>query len=149
MKKLLLVMLVPVLVLGVMSCKAKVPDGDGNPLSLQGYYKTSSGNYKPDLVIAGNQITLLKDEGNISFRTSYDGPKGTNDSGILAVGDEFKITFNSFEDPYGEVGTIKAKVTVLTPMTFKIDTLANEGVKYESYVQNVMLPQPEAVYVKE
>jgi hypothetical protein len=143
MKKLLLVMLVPLLVLGVMGCGAKVPDGDGNPISLQGLWTTESDGV--DLVISGNQVTLLsKTEtylGNIALRTSYSGPHGTNEDGILLEGDEFTITFKWFDKPYDEIGSITCEITAA-------GFTVNE-VKYQKYYQNVMLPKAEDTYKQE
>jgi hypothetical protein len=149
MKKLLLVMLVPVLVLGVMGCGAKLPDGGANPIMLQGYW-TTSGTEDVDLVISGNQITLINPSastylGNIALRTNYDGEKGENESGFLAVGDEFTITFNWFDDPYKEVGKVTAKVTGIN---IGAETFEVTEVQYAAYYQNVMLPQKTAAYTK-
>jgi hypothetical protein len=145
MKKLLLVMLVPLLVLGVMGCGAKVPDGDGNPISLQGYWITD-GTDDVDLVISGNQVTLLSNSatylGNIALRTSYSGPHGTNEDGILQTGDEFTITFKWFDKPYDEIGSIKC--TMDDDENFTVDE-----VKYQKYYQNVMLPSAGASYEKQ
>jgi hypothetical protein len=140
-------MLVPLLVLGVMGCGAKVPDGDGNPISLQGLWETADGDNNVNLVISGNQITLLNDDdasylGNIALRTSYSGPHGENENGILEVGmDDFTITFKWFDKPYDEIGSIKCEITA-AGFTVK-------EVKYQKYYQNVMLPKEGAEYEKQ
>jgi hypothetical protein len=150
MKKLLLVMLVPVLVLGVMGCGAKVPDGGANPIMLQGYWATAA-SQDVDLVISGNQITLINPTtstylGNIALRTSYDGEKGDDESGFLKSGDEFTITFNWFDDPYKEVGKVTAR---MTGVTLGAEQFTVSEVKYAAYYQNVMLPQVGAIYIKQ
>jgi hypothetical protein len=143
MKKLLLVMLVPVLVLGVMGC-GKVPNGDSNPISLQGAW-TTGGSDNVDLVISGNQVTLLSKQtagglGNIALRTSYAGPHGTNEDGILTSG-EFTLTFSWYDKPYDEIGSITCTIADADNFTVK-------SVVYKAYYQNVMLPSAGAAYTK-
>jgi hypothetical protein len=151
MKKLLLVMLVPVLVLGVMSCGAKIPNGDANPLSLQGKWGPTP-NTNVSLIIAGNQITLVSPstssgKGNITLRTNYDGDTGTDDDGILTSGQKFTITFNWYEKPYDEIGYIEA--TANANFTGAGDAFTVNKVVYSAYYQNVMLPAQGTVYTKQ
>jgi hypothetical protein len=163
MKKLLLVMLVPVLVLGVMSCGTKVPDGSPSPVGLQGKWVTPSV-VSPDLIIAGNQVTfLLKASdgsytGNIALRTHYEGEKGDNDSGIFITGaTDSKLTFNWFDEPYKQIGSITFDIISNANIAEFIDDYDGDvttisafmvtGVKYETYYQNVMLPEVGAAYL--
>jgi hypothetical protein len=147
MKKLLLVMLVPVLVLGVMSCGTKVPDGNPSPIGLQAEWEGSGDSV--GLVIAGNQVTLISPSptyvGNIALRTNYDGYKGTNDDGLFtnaaADGGTLTLEFFWFDTPYDKIGHIKADITAE-------DSFTVTEVRYNKYYQNVMLPAEQAVYTK-
>jgi hypothetical protein len=148
MKKLLLVMLVPVLVLGVMGCGAKTPDGSPNPIGLQGLWNPPAGSTSPSLVIAGNEVTLLSNSstylGNIALRTSYNGSKGDADSGIFTTGaTDPEIEFFWFDDPFTKIGSIKFTVPA-GGATFTVTE-----VKYDTYYQNVMLPANTTVYTKQ
>jgi hypothetical protein len=145
MKKLLLVMLVPVLVLGVMGC-GKVQDGAPSPIGLQDVWQS----FDEDagdmglLTISGNQATLFRaSDGNIAFRTSYDGYKGPADSGVFdatdCVGKTFKLEFYWFEKPYDQIGYINAEIK-------SVDRFVVKEVKYNNYYQNVMLPLKDAQY---
>jgi hypothetical protein len=145
MKKLLLVMLVPVLVLGVMSCGTKVQDGSPSPIGLQGKWETTL-DKAVDLIISGNQVTLLSKSddylGNIALRTNYDGYKGLDDSGLFVGVDgsqTFKLEFYWFDEPYDQIGYINAKIN--TAEEFEVTE-----VHYNSYYQNIMLPPKDAKY---
>jgi hypothetical protein len=114
MKKLLLVMLVPVLVLGLFSC-GKVMDADMMPFELQGSWvvwdSTASADGNIVLVLSGNQATVY-DKNNsdpslttATFRvqvTPTTVPKfidGDTDNEISeANGNPGKITFYGFDD---------------------------------------------------
>jgi len=142
MRKLLLVMLVPVLVLGVMGCGTKVQDGDASPIALQGFWESnSSGTDAVNLVIAGNQTTIVSkfnaNLGNIALRTNYSGYKGVDENGLFndpsAASAEFKLEFFWFDTPYDKIGEITCNN--LTPTSFTV-----KEVKYNTYYQNVMLP---------
>jgi len=151
MKKLLLVMLVPVLVLGVMGCGTKIFNGDASPIDLQGYWTAGSPD-AVDLVISGNQITLLtsfaNNIGNIALRTSYEGYKGGNNSGLFiegipsSVDSDFTLKFYWFDAPYDEIGNIKCKIDSRTGFTVY-------SVEYKQYYQNVMLPAAGVTYAKQ
>jgi len=159
MKKLLLVMLVPVLVLGVIGC-GKVQNGDANPIILQGVWEAT--NNSPDLIIGGNQITLVPNEivttyvGNIALRTSFSGDHGgLNDAedGILIAGKTFKIEFFWFDKPYTKIGEIECTATeggYTTPSSppKPMDGFNVDKVNYETYYQNVMLPNKGEKYKK-
>jgi len=140
-------MLVPVLVFGVMGC-GKVQEGDANPVSLQGYW--SDGTVEnPDLVIVGNQITLIPQAdsyvGNIALRTSYSGAKGDGENGIVTNTDgDFTVEFFWFDKPYTKIGQIKAQFDNATATSFTVSE-----VKYETYYQNVVLPNIGAKYTKQ
>jgi hypothetical protein len=77
MKKLLLVMLVPILVLGVMGCGSTVliDDGVSIPAALVGYY---TGEQNLNLTLQGTQAALIDTNsegfGNIVFAIEYSGP---------------------------------------------------------------------------
>jgi len=60
MRKLLLVMLVPILVLGVMGCGKETVMNDGNPVisAMQGFWDDGAGN---TFVLSASQITVFKD----------------------------------------------------------------------------------------
>jgi len=148
MRKLLLVMLVPFLVLGVMGCGKAVPDGAQNPIGLQGYWQPTPAENAVEVAISGNQATLINTfavgPGNVALRTSYDGYKGAGDSGLFAGTDgsqTFKLEFFWFDTPYDKIGEITAKIN--DEETFEVTE-----VKYEKYYNNVMLPAKGVIYSK-
>jgi hypothetical protein len=147
MKKLLLLLLVPVLVLGVMVGCGKVFDGDPTPISLQGAWVADNGG--PNLIVSGNQITLWNikgsSAGNIAFRTNYTGDTGTDANGILPNlaanakdPGQGTIEFYWFTGKNDLIGSIKLQFT--TTGDFTKDCFEVLEVKYETWFQNVMLP---------
>lgn len=103
MKKLLLVMLVPVLALGVMGCgsKALIDDGVSVPAALVGYY---TGNENLNLTLQGTQAALIDTNsegyGNIVFAIEYNGPylDFINPNTDSLLGAEASITFKRTDD---------------------------------------------------
>ena len=135
MKKLLLVLLVPVMVLGLMvSCGPM--DGETNPISLQGVWlPVNAQDNDIGFILSANQATVFKvyntsgdvqlsmsTYGNIAYRTDYSGPDafglvdpttfraGSGDATAIGIGPgrEFKLTFNWFEGSNDEIGKITA-----------------------------------------
>jgi hypothetical protein len=104
MKKLLLVMLVPVLVLGVMSCGKLVEGSEVDALA---------GTWEGDgvkLIIAGNQASVIV-EGNVDADEKQIVAKFRIDASINDEG-EGDISFNSFDDKKAkELGTVKFAFT--------------------------------------
>jgi hypothetical protein len=116
MKKLLLVMLVPVLVLGVMSCGAKIPNGDPVPTSLQGNYNVSIVTTITKAYLVGNQLTIDRNtsdpNGKMLFRINYEGPTQDEDGYVPASTStatppwNFKLTLYEYDSKYTEIGTL-------------------------------------------
>jgi hypothetical protein len=153
MKKLLLLLLVPVLILGVMVGCGKVFDGDPTPISLQGAWVADNGG--PSLIVTGNQITVmhLKDTtlGNIAFRTNYTGDKGDNDSGIFENDPTYEIVleFYWFDGNNDLIGSITSTFTPGGDIDgFAADEFEITEVKYETVFQNVMLPKKDTKYTR-
>jgi len=143
MKKLLLVMLVPVLVLGLFSC-GKVLDGDAVLSAMQGrWYDTGSVN---SFVLTGNQATVFKgtyaeeEKGKVAFRISASGAIANEKNIDPSTDYEGQITFYGFEDKKRvELG--KITVTFTSASTGASDA-SLEVTKSEKAVvyQNLIIP---------
>jgi hypothetical protein len=151
MKKLLLLLLVPVLVLGVMVGCGKVYDGDVTPYILQGAWVADNGG--PNLIISGNQITVMHVRditlGNVAFRTNYSGDSAEDliDNNGTSGTDYCKLEFYWFSGSNDLIGSFEFSVT-LDPDDFTNDEITVELVKYEDPVHNVMLPKLDTVYTR-
>jgi hypothetical protein len=141
MKKLLLVMLVPVLVLGVMGC-AKVKDiGDPVPTVLQGTWESTTPALS--LIVAGSQISLWRDttdpNDKVLFRTSFSGD-ADDETGFLN-NEEFTITFYEFDKKWEEIGTLEctadAAGAVVAKVTLDNITYPNDRSNYTETLLNI------------
>jgi hypothetical protein len=101
MKKFLLVMLVPVLVLGIMGC-GKVYDGSQVPSIMQGAWISEQPyeGKEVTLVFSGNQMSLSRyigvdDTATLQFRIGYGG--GKNEDGTIDPGDPFDVQIHDYE----------------------------------------------------
>jgi hypothetical protein len=109
-KKLLLVMLVPVLVLGLFSC-GKVLDADVMPLDMQGSYLGTRGLV---LVLAGNEATIYSaTDALITATYRVDVSANTDDYGKYTSGGADEIQFVGFTDKKKkEIATAKFTYTL-------------------------------------
>jgi len=139
MKKLLLVMLVPVLVLGLFSC-GKVLDAEMMPFELHGSWEDSASGLI--LVLAGNQATIYGDPDEIqpaAYRVEVTPTKLPDD------GEELTMKFVGFKDKKAaEIATAKFTLDNYeepTTMTFTEVKRADNAVSY-------LLPAAGASYDK-
>jgi len=140
MKKLLLVMLVPVLVLGVMGCGKVFDDGDPLPNELIGLWSAAD----IDLYLAGNQASFqdsTKDTvATVSYRIGFswigdakellktgDGSDSVDSDGN--VQDGFQITFYDFNAKKDNArGFIRATYSSSNPYTIDSFTVVEQDV---------------------
>jgi hypothetical protein len=124
MKKLLLVMLVPVMVLGMMGCGGGLETGTEIPEWLQGRW-TNSGTDSGAIVVTANEIsvfdsaTLANVTAILAFRVEYKGP--TDRAKVAAAAGtgedaKFSLTFTRIYDGVN-YGTLNATLTTLVPAT--------------------------------
>jgi len=135
MKKLLLVMLVPVLVLGLFSCGGKLLDADMTAFDLQGAWANAD---KIVMVLSGNQATLYSEEVQLqpaAYRVEITPTK-------IEVGDEGTIKFVGFKDKKAaEIATAKFTFTDESTITFGEVKRADDAVSY-------LLPANDDVFTK-
>jgi hypothetical protein len=163
MKKFLLVMLVPVLVLGLFSCGEADPvatNGSAAPIVLQKSWTDADG--IACLSFSGNQATvlnygqtgLLGDAILVPFRIDYDGPTHTEPgmNGWIAVRDEedveFSVTFYDFDSPYKEAGTMYCTMDDALNDTFQVTRFEpSDEAKYYSDILLVVFKtvDPDAI----
>jgi hypothetical protein len=148
MKKFLLVMLVPVLVLGLFSCGEADPvatDGQAAPIVLQkSWVDTGS---SACLSFSGNQVTVVNigqtgDLGDailVPFRIDYDGPQNTAPgingwiTTVAGEPQEFYVTFYDFDSPYKEVGTMTCIMDDVDNAAFSVTSFEpSDEAKYYS-----------------
>jgi hypothetical protein len=127
MKKLLLVMLVPVLVLGVMGC-GKVLDADIMPLDLQGSWENTAAELV--LVLAGNEATIYSTSNNLrtaAYRVEVTANKDTNGNMSASTG---QIKFVGFTDKKAkEIATVEFGFSGTSIEITKV-TRADDAVSY-------------------
>lgn len=142
MKKLLLVALVPLLVLGFMGC-GKVFEGDVTPAELQGLW---SGNFV-SFVLSGNQATVFRTDGtddaawdvaNTVYRTAFSGSVNRNSG---TIDGDATLEFHEFDKPGKLIGTITftGSTTSITIKTLDLGDII---------VQTYMLPPQDSSYTK-
>jgi hypothetical protein len=141
MKKLLLVMLVPVLVLGLFSC-GKLLDADLVPFELQGTWKTSAANGVV-MVISGNQATLYENATALpslepaAFRIEV---TGSQDETTKSIPDG-KIKFVGFKDKKTkEIATVEFVYTHNAANPITNSTLELFNLKRTDDSVSVLLP---------
>jgi len=146
MKKLLLVMLVPVLVLGLFSCGGKVMDGEAVLSAMQGSWygddtgdSDATGNY---FVLTANQATVFKssytefEDGTVAFRINASGAISSEKNIEADKEYDGTISFYGFDDKKKtELGKIE--------LTFKSGATPSIVVKKSEksvHYQNLLIP---------
>jgi hypothetical protein len=136
MKKLLLVMLVPVLVLGLFSC-GKLLDAEMMPFELHGSW--TDGTNHLTMILAGNQATIKGDTDQIqpaAYRVEVTPVK-------IEVGDTGTIKFVGYKDKKAaEIATAEFELTAAGTITFGEVTRADDAVSY-------LLPITGSTYTKD
>ena len=147
MKKLLLVMLVPVMVLGLMGC-GKIYNGQENPVCLQGAWSDTETLFA--FVVTGNQATVFRPYdavaetfGNVAFRTNYLG----DEKGALDSNEEFTIEFYLFDQKETKIGEIQCRFSngYQNGTDPADDVIYVEESIYEKYYSNYIIP-PKGTY---
>jgi hypothetical protein len=139
MKKLLLVLLVPFLVLGVMGCGKGFETGSESPIGLQGGWKGSD-EATVTFVLTASQATVY--DGNsgraLNFVTEFSGPI---ENGLAKEGEVCTLTFLDYVTGE-EVGSLKFKATNdgIQNDAITLEDLADGGRKVEKEYQDWFLP---------
>ena len=145
MKKLLLVVLVPVLVLGLVGCGSSFEEGEPLPYFAQGSFVGQGDADAITLVFTATQLTVLRvdkttapaTEGTSAFRTGFDGVQVNKDARSFGIS---TLTLYGFDAGAGEVATVK--------LSFANDTYTITDVTYDGLAQSYQLPIKGATYQK-
>jgi len=158
MKKLLLVMLVPVLVLGLFSCGGKVMDGEAVLSAMQGEWTGRDGTSDtppvPDttgniFVLTANQATVFKtsyadqEDGTVAFRINASGAIATEKNIVAGGVYSGTISFYGFDDKKKtELGKIDVTFTAADSNASPAVVSEIEVTKSEKAVhyQNLLIP---------